>query len=345
MRGSRVLGRRFRRSSVAAADTTAPVITVGPTVTANTTGTSVTITWTTNEASTSRVDYGTTASYGSNVEDLTLVTSHSVNLTGLTTDTLYHYQVTSKDAANNQVQSSDATFTTFDNKVYVASGWLTVTNWYGSAATTYNPTPGGIAILMRLTGTPSGNAGVAARGNNGISQGFGMMVNSSSQAFFRASDGTARQSGSATLTTNTLYGLVGLIRGTTVEVYTSAGVAGAGYSTFGTYVPGTRTVTIGAFDAGANPCTVAEIAGVVFFSGTPSAGNIATWIADCQTNRDVGAMPGATTDLLYSVRQAMKDLSSDNPWVASSGGSAPYDLTRNGSVTITAIANASQVWG
>ena len=60
-------------------DTTAPTIS-GRTAT-NITGTSAQITWTTNEAATSRVEYGLTTSYGSFTPlDATLVTAHSVAL-------------------------------------------------------------------------------------------------------------------------------------------------------------------------------------------------------------------------------------------------------------------------
>jgi Domain of unknown function (DUF4082)/Purple acid Phosphatase, N-terminal domain len=71
------------------------------------------ITWTTNEATTSQVNYGTTAAYGSSSSlDSSLVTSHSVTLSGLTGSTLYHYQVLSRDSSGNLTASGDYTFTT-----------------------------------------------------------------------------------------------------------------------------------------------------------------------------------------------------------------------------------------
>jgi len=74
---------------------------------------SATITWTTDEPSTSQVEYGPTTSYGTlTTLDSNLVYSHNVNLTGLNTDTLYHYRVKSKDAANNEAISADYTFHT-----------------------------------------------------------------------------------------------------------------------------------------------------------------------------------------------------------------------------------------
>ena len=71
------------------------------------------MTWTTNEASNTQVDYGTTTSYGtSSTLNSSLVTSHSVGLTGLAASTTYHYRVRSSDAAGNLALSSDFTFTT-----------------------------------------------------------------------------------------------------------------------------------------------------------------------------------------------------------------------------------------
>jgi Domain of unknown function (DUF4082)/Bacterial Ig domain/Purple acid Phosphatase, N-terminal domain/Fibronectin type III domain len=72
-----------------------------------------TITWSTNKPSSSQVYYGTTAAYGSSTTlDNTQVTSHSVILTGLLASTLYHFQVQSRDVANNVATSTDFTFTT-----------------------------------------------------------------------------------------------------------------------------------------------------------------------------------------------------------------------------------------
>ena len=96
---------------VPSADTTPPVISgvVAGSITAN----SASITWTTNESSDSQVEYGLTASYGNSTTlNTNLVLSHSVNLTGLTSNTLYHYRVKSKDSAGNLATGVDNNFTT-----------------------------------------------------------------------------------------------------------------------------------------------------------------------------------------------------------------------------------------
>ncbi len=82
-----------------APDATPPVISaVSATPLPNGTAT---ISWTTSETCDSRVDYGTSPALGSNVEQGSLVISHSIELTGLATNTTYYYRVTSRDAALN----------------------------------------------------------------------------------------------------------------------------------------------------------------------------------------------------------------------------------------------------
>ena len=75
------------------------------------TATTAVVSWTTNSSANSRVDYGTTAAYGSNVSDSTLVTSHSLTITSLTCNTTYHYQITSVGSAGS-ASTADATFAT-----------------------------------------------------------------------------------------------------------------------------------------------------------------------------------------------------------------------------------------
>jgi hypothetical protein len=94
-------------------DSTAPTPTLSsPSNLANTTAT---ITWTTNENSSSIVEYGLTTSYGSTTTEADTgagVTSHSVNLTGLDGCTTYHFRVKSNDVVSNLGTSSDSTFST-----------------------------------------------------------------------------------------------------------------------------------------------------------------------------------------------------------------------------------------
>ncbi|NLT69020.1 MAG: hypothetical protein GXX84_20735, partial [Acidobacteria bacterium] len=92
-------------------DTTPPVI--SGVSSSNITSNSARITWTTNEASDTQVEYGKTTSYGSSTTlNGSMVTSHSHTLSGLSANTTYHYRVKSKDAAGNLATSPDYTFKT-----------------------------------------------------------------------------------------------------------------------------------------------------------------------------------------------------------------------------------------
>jgi glucose/arabinose dehydrogenase len=72
----------------------------------------VTITWTTDVPADSQVQYGPTTTYGSTTPlDRTLVTGHSVTITGLARRTLYSFQVLSRDAAG-QLSSATGSFRT-----------------------------------------------------------------------------------------------------------------------------------------------------------------------------------------------------------------------------------------
>jgi hypothetical protein len=78
----------------------------------NATASGVTITWTTDQPSSSQVYYGTSTGYGSQSSfDNTQVTSHSVTLAGLQSATTYDYAVVSTDSGGSTT-SSNYTFST-----------------------------------------------------------------------------------------------------------------------------------------------------------------------------------------------------------------------------------------
>ncbi|MEK7124587.1 MAG: peptidoglycan-binding protein [Patescibacteria group bacterium] len=95
-------------------DKTAPVISA--VAATNITANASTVNWTTNEAAKSKVYYSTATpvdtAVASNVSDNALVTSHSLNLTGLVPVTTYHFLVQSQDSSNNTATSSNQSFTT-----------------------------------------------------------------------------------------------------------------------------------------------------------------------------------------------------------------------------------------
>ncbi len=102
------------------ADTTPP--TISNVAATNVTHQAATIGWTTNDPSTTWVEYGLTSSYGSSTTlNTSLVTTHSANLSSLTPGTIYHYRVTSTDEAGNKTVSTDRTFTTAATPTYSPS--------------------------------------------------------------------------------------------------------------------------------------------------------------------------------------------------------------------------------
>ncbi len=121
--GGRVAVDAIRFYSATASDTTAPTISA---ITPLPGSSSVAINWTTNEYSTSQVEYGPTASYGQQTAlDRTRVMSHQVMMTGLNRNAAYHFRVKSTDAAGNTTTSSDQTFATLAaNTPELRGAWL-----------------------------------------------------------------------------------------------------------------------------------------------------------------------------------------------------------------------------
>ncbi|CAD6492632.1 MAG: hypothetical protein EMLJLAPB_00336 [Candidatus Argoarchaeum ethanivorans] len=134
-------------------DTTAPVITDVANGTPS--ASSVTITWTTDEASDSVVKYGTVSGdYPYTKSNTAMVTSHSITLTGLDPSTTYYFVVSSTDASDNSAQSAEHNFTTAAWNV-AANGSITgkvtdsVTKYTIEGATV---TAGGAAVQTNREG-------------------------------------------------------------------------------------------------------------------------------------------------------------------------------------------------
>jgi len=114
----------------------------GPVITdvqvSDVTDTTATVTWTTNEAADSRVDYGLTASLGDSVSDGAYVTTHSLTLTGLQGCRLHFFSVTSTGASGTTTDDNGGDHFTFrtlkreylfgpDGAEGGINGWSTVT--------------------------------------------------------------------------------------------------------------------------------------------------------------------------------------------------------------------------
>jgi peptidoglycan hydrolase-like protein with peptidoglycan-binding domain len=94
------------------ADHTAPSITA---LAASPATTTAAVSWTTNEAASTRAAYSTGTSYASTTSETdtgSRVTSHAVSLSGLASCTTYNYEAVSADAAGNHATSTSASFTT-----------------------------------------------------------------------------------------------------------------------------------------------------------------------------------------------------------------------------------------
>ena len=131
-----------------------------------------TIVWTTDEASTSQVAYGTTNSYGSTTAlNNTLVTSHTVNVSGLAASTTYHYQVLSQNAQGNMSSSGDFTFTTVAQPAGPQPLFLLhadaseVSGVTNGSVVTPSVAPSGFTGSVVVNGTGSVNYAPAQNGN------------------------------------------------------------------------------------------------------------------------------------------------------------------------------------
>ncbi len=88
----------------------------------NITADSATITWTTDTLSDSTVNYGTSTALGSTASDGT-ATSHSVNLTGLSAETVYYYEVQSTDASGTTTDNNSGNYYRFAHIEFQGWGW------------------------------------------------------------------------------------------------------------------------------------------------------------------------------------------------------------------------------
>ncbi len=155
-------------ASFAVDDLTAPAVSA---VAVSGTGTIRTITWTTDETSTTSVAYGTTASALTSTAAGASGTSHSVGVTGLAESTTYYYRVTSSDPSGNSTTSpaasgAPATFTIGDLTAPVVSavaatgsGTTAVVTWTTNESSTSSVAFGTTATS--LTSTSTGTSGTS----------------------------------------------------------------------------------------------------------------------------------------------------------------------------------------
>ncbi len=181
-------------------DATDPVISsIGVTPTQTT----ATITWTTNEASSSSVDYGTTTSYTNSTSETNIspkVTNHSVTITGLAANTLYHFSVKSKDAAGNIGASSDNFFTTLAVVLPVTptiSSSNPISGSNNNSPKLKGTAPSGTTVKIYADSTCAGSVIISGTSNKFASPGLTVSVADNSTTTFRstATDSSGNVSG------------------------------------------------------------------------------------------------------------------------------------------------------
>lgn len=120
-------------------DTTAPEISSDITI-SDVADTTAKLSWTTDEAASSTLYYGTTTDYSNTATD-TSGTSHAITLSGLTANTTYHFSIQSTDSTGNSSDSSDATFATSVTNRTVTVTTTTTTTTTTVVTGTPKPTP------------------------------------------------------------------------------------------------------------------------------------------------------------------------------------------------------------
>jgi len=122
-----------------------------------------TITWKTNGAANSTVDYGLSTGYGSSSTDQMRVTSHSITLYHLTSGAVeYHYRVRSTTADGQSVTGSDGVFKTQYASGSIVSTQSQATSLSGTTATTV---AGVQSVSLNRSDLSSGGGSPAVSGN------------------------------------------------------------------------------------------------------------------------------------------------------------------------------------
>ncbi|MFA6003656.1 MAG: fibronectin type III domain-containing protein, partial [Elusimicrobiota bacterium] len=193
----------FSFTTTAAPDLAAPVISAVSA--ASVSSGSVVISWTTNEAADTQVEFGPTTAYGqSSALNASMLTSHGAGLSGLSASTWYHYRVKSRDAAGNLAASGDFSFTTLAVVVPVA---VSVSPVSASVKATFNQqftaTVTGAAntgVTWSVNGVLGGNAAVGKISSGGLYSAPASVPNPATVTVTAKSTADTAKSGSASVT-------------------------------------------------------------------------------------------------------------------------------------------------
>lgn len=247
----------------------------------NVTSTSATINWTTDQSSSSQVEYGTTVGYGAvSAMNSSLVTSHSVNLTGLTAGTPYDYAVISANATGQSTTSANFTFSTAAVTVPppppVSSGVITrIGGAHNNTGVSTAPTS-----LSIPYSSSSGNTLVATCALGNTSSSISSITDSGSTWTLRAyiNNGTAVRSelwsttagGSVASKSFTIAMSAGTPASCALEEYSGVGSLGTTATSYGN--SGNWSVTLTTQDA--NDFIVAGLGANSYYGYSATAGTI-----------------------------------------------------------------------
>lgn len=174
---------------IPAADTTPPRISNIALCPEGITETTADICWTTHEKSTSQVEYRTSPSMLSPLDE-TLVIQHHVQLTGLTPGTKYYYKTMSMDRRDNLAVSDEYTFTTLGKAPAAA---FTTSNLSVSPSEVNIGESVTISVLVTNTGNLAGSYEVTLKIDDVVvaSEGVTLAAGGSETVTFTAAKDTA----------------------------------------------------------------------------------------------------------------------------------------------------------
>lgn len=140
-------------SNLSVIATTAPVI--SDVTISDVSDSSAKVSWTTDHAATSSLEYGVTSAYGESKSDSTMTTSHSFTLTGLSANTTYHAKLSGTDGDGFTGSTTDFTFATAApgltiTETVTVNTTTTTTNTVTIVAPAATPIPDRIAPKITL---------------------------------------------------------------------------------------------------------------------------------------------------------------------------------------------------
>ena len=266
-----------------------------------------TITWNTNGNANSTVNYGTTISYGSTNSDDVMVSTHTIGLNSLSSNTTYHYLVTSTTLDGLSVTSADANFTTLYPTGITVATQTQGTTFSGTTTTTVAGTQQVNLTLSTVSGTPtvSGNTVTVSNPGNGwsslqytgtnvVNDGQNISIDGIQGVTMQSAPVTASLGGSiGTVSTQITVPLTQLVSGATIQQNVISGATSSVSDAF----------QVAAAD---NNLNIQAIAYTVEFQNTGSL------------NANLGSA-GVTLDL-----------SVDDAWVVANGGRSNIRILRLG---------------